>query len=77
MKLPHPDDIVDVRDWLRAGAPSAHKDYNAPNMVSILKDLIYALPTLNKRYSYGSDEWREAIKEPSKFEDPIVESEEE
>jgi hypothetical protein len=70
MKMPHPNDIVDARDWLKSGAPSASKDFNAPNMVSILLDIIKILPSLDKRYSYGSDKWCDAIKEPTKFEEP-------
>jgi hypothetical protein len=54
--LPHPADIQEVRNWLFLGAPAAHRDYNAAEMVKILIELVEALPSHHKVYCWGTHE---------------------
>jgi len=78
--LPHPADIQDARSWLFQGAPAAHRDYDAAEMVKILIELVEALPAHHKVYCWGTHEHvlammtreLEEIRENLDAEDPPV-----
>lgn len=55
-ELPHPQDVVEALTWLQLGAPAAHRNYNAPQMVKILINLVEALPAHHKVYCWGTHE---------------------
>lgn len=62
-KLPHPEHVLTARDWLRAGAPVNHPEYNSAECVKLLLELVEALPSYIPQYAWGSDEWKKAMAE--------------
>lgn len=63
MKPPHPSDVVEARCWLLAGAPAASREHKAPEAVRTLLAVLDALPSLDSRYAFGSEEWKAAMAE--------------
>jgi uncharacterized protein YqgQ len=54
--LPHPEDLLQARYWLFAGAPAASRDHDAKFAVKILINLVEALPAYFDLYCYGKPE---------------------
>lgn len=63
--LPPPDELLEARDWLLAGAPAASKNHDAKQSVKILLTLINALPAYIELYKFGTPAWREAMGLPA------------
>jgi predicted HTH transcriptional regulator len=61
--LPHPEDVLDARQWLLMGAPAASRDHHAPQRVRTLLRLMEALPLLHPVYGHGTPERQAAMAE--------------
>ena len=68
-ELPTPCQLLKAREWLRAGAPAAARNFDAGEAVQILCRLIAALPAALPVYRYGTSENREAMLECDAAED--------
>lgn len=55
-ELPEVVELLEARDWLFAGAPSAARDHDPKHAVKILIQLIEALPAIIPMYCYGTEE---------------------
>lgn len=60
-ELPHPADVLILRDWVMAGCPAASRDHNAKACAATLLDVLKALPKLDPLYRYGSRENEKAM----------------
>lgn len=58
LELPHPADLMNASQWLRVGAPAAHRGHDPVKAVRTLLDLLERLPAHFDRYCYGTDTQR-------------------
>lgn len=58
-KPPTPRELLQAREWLRAGCPAASKKHDAAQCAIILYDLLEWLPTVRPEYAYGTPQWKE------------------
>lgn len=61
--LPHPADVLTLRDWVYAGCPVSSRDHDARGCVKTLVAVLQALPRLDPLYCYGSRENEKAMSE--------------